>query len=527
MDDLEVGMSHWATAPLDRNQVALFSPTLDATIDGDHSVRLFDEVLGGIDFSEWEARYLRGVGQPPIHPRTMAGCILYGMTLGIRSSRKLEESALNRLDFIWLLQGRTPDHATICKFRTQFGDPLKALFRKVGRVAIEMGMVSLNQLTLDGTALRASNSRFNTARRASLEQKLAAMDLQVDAAMKQAAEQDKADEALYGQETSPVKLPRGLKDLKQRQERLKEAMKNLTAMEQDRAGRGDRKDISAKGPAVPLADPDARVLPNKEGGYAPNYTGVLAVDSAHGIILDTQILGGNDEPSTVLPAVENIQESFGQKPTQIAADSGFNSGPNLTALEERQIEPLMPARQEFDANPALRHEASQPVPEKDRAALPMNPQNKILDKSTFLYDAVKDQYVCPMGQVLFRVKDKPYDRHGVKGTYQMYECAPSSCTDCPLAKRCLPPKAASRRVSRDEHEAARERMAARMKTVEGRKQYKRRAWSAETPFAVMKSTMNFRRFLLRGLTKAGLELQWTALAYNLRKIMRFKRTAMA
>ena len=66
-----------------------------------------------------------------------------------------------------------------------------------------------------------------------------------------------------------------------------------------------------------------------------------------------------------------------------------------------------------------------------------------------------------------------------------------------------------------------------MKTDEGRKQYKRRAWSAETPFAVLKSTMNFRRFPLRGLAKAGLELQWTALAYNLRKIMRFKRTAMA
>ena len=41
------------------------------------------------------------------------------------------------------------------------------------------------------------------------------------------------------------------------------------------------------------------------------------------------------------------------------------------------------------------------------------------------------------------------------------------------------------------------------------------------------STMNFRRFRLRGLPKPGLELQWTALVYNLRKYMRFKRTAMA
>ena len=43
----------------------------------------------------------------------MAAGILYGLSPGIR----------------------TPDHATVCKFRTQFGDQLKGLFRKVGWVA--------------------------------------------------------------------------------------------------------------------------------------------------------------------------------------------------------------------------------------------------------------------------------------------------------------------------------------------------------------------------------------------------------
>src|SRR5450631_2153646 len=115
-------MSHWSTAPLNRSQVALFAPTLDDNITADHPVRLFDEVLGGLDFAEWESLYVRVLGQPPIHPRVMASGILYGLSLGIRSSRKLEEASVNRLDFIWLLEGRTPDHATVCKFRTQFGE---------------------------------------------------------------------------------------------------------------------------------------------------------------------------------------------------------------------------------------------------------------------------------------------------------------------------------------------------------------------------------------------------------------------
>jgi hypothetical protein len=62
-------MSHWAAAPLNRHQVTLFAPTLDDTINDAHPVRLFDEVLGAIDFSSWESMYIRVVGQPPIHPR--------------------------------------------------------------------------------------------------------------------------------------------------------------------------------------------------------------------------------------------------------------------------------------------------------------------------------------------------------------------------------------------------------------------------------------------------------------------------
>lgn len=63
-------MSYWATPPMDRNQVLLFSPTLDATIGQDHPVRLFDEVLSNIDWSLWEARYDGKRGQPLNYTRS-------------------------------------------------------------------------------------------------------------------------------------------------------------------------------------------------------------------------------------------------------------------------------------------------------------------------------------------------------------------------------------------------------------------------------------------------------------------------
>jgi len=80
-------MSYWSTAPMDRQQAVMFAPTLDACISEDHPVRLFLEVLDSRDWRPWEGGYDGRRGQPPIHPKVMAGVILYGLTQGIRSSR--------------------------------------------------------------------------------------------------------------------------------------------------------------------------------------------------------------------------------------------------------------------------------------------------------------------------------------------------------------------------------------------------------------------------------------------------------
>ena len=42
-------MYYWAESPRDREQMALFSPTLDSVISEDDPVRLVDEVPAGID----------------------------------------------------------------------------------------------------------------------------------------------------------------------------------------------------------------------------------------------------------------------------------------------------------------------------------------------------------------------------------------------------------------------------------------------------------------------------------------------
>jgi transposase len=160
-------VDYWAEAPRRRQQMTLFAPKLDDHIGPDHPVRLFDELLGSMDWSAWEAEYHGRRGQPPIHPRVLAGAILYGLSRRLRSTRELQDACVHRLDFIWLVEGRQIDYSTFAKFRTRFGQPLKELFRAIGRVALNLGLIRLCEVAFDGTRIKANNSRYNTGTAAS------------------------------------------------------------------------------------------------------------------------------------------------------------------------------------------------------------------------------------------------------------------------------------------------------------------------------------------------------------------------
>ena len=149
----------WAPAPQKREQMVLFSRRLDDAVEPDHNVRLLDAILGRIDWTPWEARYHGRLGQPPIPPRVLAGVILYGLLTRIRSSRRLDEALTVRLDFMWLVEGRTIDHTTLSEFRRHRAQELKNLFVQIGLLARELGWLSLQQLAFDGTRLRSNNRR--------------------------------------------------------------------------------------------------------------------------------------------------------------------------------------------------------------------------------------------------------------------------------------------------------------------------------------------------------------------------------
>jgi transposase len=167
---------------------------------------LFDEILRGCDWSAWEAEYHGSRGQPPIHPRILAGVILYGLTRNVRSSHHLEYLLKHNIDFMWLAEGRQIDHSTICEFRNKFRKGLKGLFGQVGRYALAMGLARLNEVALDGTRVKANNGRFETLTAEGIEARLAALDEELERMLQEAEAADRADQKLFDTGESSEKL---------------------------------------------------------------------------------------------------------------------------------------------------------------------------------------------------------------------------------------------------------------------------------------------------------------------------------
>jgi transposase len=499
-------MEYWAKPAFDRTQVSF---SLDQSIPQNHPVRLLDEILRTLDWSTWTQTYNGKLGQPPIPPWTMAAVILYGLMRRIRSSRQLEYACVNNIDFIWLAEGRTIDHTTICLFRTKFQGPLKQLFKQINQIAMSLGLIELVQVAFDGTRVKADASRLHTWTAQRVDKVLQELEAEIERLLKGANE---ADAALWDAGKHP-ELPPEVADAQKRQEKLRVVLEKL--QQADAARKKDGIDPKKNPAQMPKADGDSKVMPNKEGGYAPNYTPVAATDGTRDFIVDCEVLAGPNEQNELVPSMTRIEEDYEKRPENCSADKAFGTGPNLEEMEAQGINFFTPVESSTpqEGNPAKRDDPHQPVPQEAWPQLPRNNRKK-LDKSCFVFEVTTDQYFCPMGQEMPYRETKKSEGKEVR----IYAC--SACAGCPLAQECLDPKAKrGRTVSRDGYEPARERMEAKMATAEGKKTYHQRMHMGETPFAIIKGILEVRRFLLRGLEKVRTEWRWVCTAYNLKKLI--------
>lgn len=513
----------WAMPPVGREQMTLFSRSLDDVVPVDHRVRTVDQILRGLDWSRFEAMYCDQLGQPAIHPRVIASTILYGHMVRIRSSRGLEGALQERFDFLWLVEGRSIDHTTISEFRLRFGSLLSDIGAQMAVIAHRMGVTTLTMLTQDGTRMRASNARRGTADVDQLDDlhagfRAAIQDLeqQVREAELEDSEEARMEASLLGDQ---------LNTAKNRAAAIERAKAEI-----DRA-RAANEPIPRQ---IPLTDPTCRVTPNKQAGHDPNYTPVATVDMESGMILDGDVRPNTDEEVCLAPALDRIEAGLAERGLNIhvdsvSVDSRFVDGPNMEKMEARKTDLLGPITQIPTC--VFREDGSVPIDEEFWSKLPAivvrkakdgKPAVAQLSKEAFLHDPEQNCYWCPMGEKLeYKVTStESKRRHGedCTTTRQRFEAPASACLACALKSRCLQNEETTTRgrtLTIDAHEPQRERMRQRMKIANNQVQQRRRQTEGERPFALIKHVLGIRQFLLRGTKRVKVEWSWITNSVNL------------
>lgn len=124
----------------------------------EHLARFIAGVVSDLDLSEIYAAYGRRGGSA-IAPEVLLGLLFYGYATGVFSSRQIERATYESIPFRFLSGHLHPDHDTIASFRQRFLEPIKGLFVQVLLLAVDSGVLTLDDVSLDGTKIHADASK--------------------------------------------------------------------------------------------------------------------------------------------------------------------------------------------------------------------------------------------------------------------------------------------------------------------------------------------------------------------------------
>ena len=423
---------------------------------------------------------------------------------------------------MWLAHGHRIDHSTLAAFRKRNKSALKKIHSNLIQLAKDLGIIRIAELYVDGTRIAANSSRSRTMTAEKASKLLDVVQKEIDDYLERIESADQSDE-LFDDGTSGERLPEHLNTLNKRKEQLEGIVATCNEMDETRKKQGvDPK----KNPfQLPLTDQDSRILPNKDGGYAPNYTPIIGVEGELGLIVSSTIINSVNEQDYLVEMVDEVEQIYEVTVSTVGADAAFSTGANICELEVAREKDFLSPHRNGDTpheNPAIRDDPTKPVDEVDLDKLPTDPSRGTFSTEAFAYDQEKDAHHCPQGRELNRVYQETRTQSGGQQvTRTIYQSA--SCDDCPLVSRCRPGTGHKngRRVSRDEYEEARVAHRQKMSTEDAKTRYNKRFSIGERPFGQLKRGFGLRRFQTRGEESVSSEFSLAGLAHNLLRMTNY------
>jgi transposase len=225
--------------PWNPEQTLLLPPSPVEWLPANHLVFFLLDMAAELDLSAiyavYEARDPRGV--KAYEPRMMVVLLLYAYCVGIPSSRRIERACWEKA-FRVLTGNQQPDHSRISDFRLVHLDALAGLFVQVLRLCQKAGLVSLGNVALDGTKVKANASKHKAMSHERMLKTEAQLEAEIAALLRKAGLIDAQEDARYGKGKRGDELP---KELQRRQDRLDALRKARGELEAEAAADNARR----------------------------------------------------------------------------------------------------------------------------------------------------------------------------------------------------------------------------------------------------------------------------------------------
>lgn len=470
----------------------------------DNFYRRLKEVLELRFMRKLTAPYYGSCGQKSIDPEVFMKIMLVGYLENILSDRKLMSHCAMRMDILFFLgyniDEPLPWHSTLSRTRALLPDSVfTEAFEQVLRMCMDKGMVSGHTQSIDSAPVKANASMD------SIELKVPADELDEHLrkirAMSAADRVDKEDK----DDKTPPAPRRKAQNNKATQEQqtitadertLKEIKsRNLkwstTQTERPGAKHKNSKYTSNKTHYSPV-DPDARISVKPGKARKLNYAAQMAVDTEHHVITHIQADYADKKDSQSLQVftleLKKRLNTNGFLWRNLLADTGYSSGENYAFLEEQGIESYIPPHGTYKGGP-----------------------------EGFTHYKDGDYWLCTQGEkVTFR---KVFFEN--KGNRKkLYLTKPSQCKGCPIKSACIG-KSPEKRITITAYNEEYKRAIARVNSKRGRAFKVKRSSTVEPVFGTLTEFMAMRKVNTRGISNANKGMLMAAMAYNLKKYLKF------
>ena len=322
----------------DRSQTRWDFIDLDGLLPSDHRARVVWGFVETLDLSPlYEAIKSREgeSGRPAADPAVLLALWLYATVEGVGSARELARLAERDVAYRWLAGGVPLNHHGLSDFRVDHVELLDKLLTQSVTALIAEGLVSLAEIAVDGTKVRASASKGSFKSAKKLARLEAAVEARV-AALKAEVESDPAASSRRRQAAQET----AARSIKERAAKVRAVLDKLEAEKKERAKRHAKDEAKKTEAKASLSDPEARWMRFADGAFRPGYNAQIAATSVDGVIVSIDMANRRNDAGLAAPMVDDIARRYGRVPERLLVDTHYATCEDIAALATHPAGPV-------------------------------------------------------------------------------------------------------------------------------------------------------------------------------------------